>query len=50
MIESRMIVFKEIDNNNEKFFQWFKLSEDGQSIIPDKILDELTHWSLVNAD
>ena len=49
MFQSNIIVFKEIEVNNQTMFQWFK-TNDQYELIPDMVWDEVSHWELLEED
>lgn len=51
MFQSRIVVFKEIYQDDQVLFQWFReglIDEDW--IVPDQLFTEQEHWDLLDQD
>ena len=50
MYQSNIVVFKEIQIDDQTWFEWYKVGEDGESIVVDRVLDEFEHWMELEVD
>lgn len=51
MEQLRIHVFKEITQDNQTLYQWFRLGEEGEEhIVPEELLSQLEHEERLAVD